>query len=160
MCELRRKGELWRLSVLALFLSLRRSRTRRRWTRCSRSRAQSPSPRRSSRCEREAPLAPCCGLRRKKHRSALIHKLLKHASACIVIPRHSLPCTDALSLVQPEGAQAAPRDWAALLSGLKAGVTGRTIDGVHTGRLPEAEALRAAGKSGAGAEQQQAGARR
>jgi hypothetical protein len=39
---------------------------------------------------------------------------------------------------------AAPRDWEATLlaAGLKRGVTGKTIDGVYTGRQVEAEALR------------------
>lgn len=39
---------------------------------------------------------------------------------------------------------AAARDWAAELAaaGLKRGVTGRTVDGVYTGKQPEAEALK------------------
>lgn len=43
-----------------------------------------------------------------------------------------------------------PRDWAALLGAakLKRGVTGRTVDGIYTGRQPEEEALAAAGAAG------------
>lgn len=45
----------------------------------------------------------------------------------------------------PEEA-AAPRDWAATLqtAGIKPGVTGKTVDGVYTGKQPEAEAVGAA----------------
>ncbi|CAD7704726.1 unnamed protein product [Ostreobium quekettii] len=49
---------------------------------------------------------------------------------------------------EPEaGAEGAPRDWAALLEGanLRRGVTGKTIDGVYTGRVPEEEATASKG---------------
>jgi len=42
-----------------------------------------------------------------------------------------------------EDAKSAPprRDWAALLGGLRPGVTGKTINGVYTGTEAEASAL-------------------
>ena len=45
-----------------------------------------------------------------------------------------------------------PRDWATFLSGaqLQRGVTGRTVNGVYTGREPEEEALAKAGGGGGG----------
>jgi hypothetical protein len=41
-------------------------------------------------------------------------------------------------------AAAAPRDWAAELSGLKPGVTGKTVNGVYTGKEVESAAAGAA----------------
>jgi hypothetical protein len=44
---------------------------------------------------------------------------------------------------------AAPRDWAAELSGLKPGVTGKTVNGVYTGKEVESAAGAAAVAAGA-----------
>jgi hypothetical protein len=48
-------------------------------------------------------------------------------------------------------AAAAPRDWAAELSGVKPGVTGKTVNGVYTGKEVESAAAAGAAAVTAGA---------